>query len=86
MQSVRIAVLKARLSEFLRRVRGGRSITVLDRDTPVARIVPYDSATSKLTVRPAQGRTPVGKVRLPKASGVKVDIVRLLLDERQTDR
>jgi prevent-host-death family protein len=42
MDRVRIADLKAHLSRHLRHVRGGRSITVVDRDTPIARIVPYD--------------------------------------------
>lgn len=41
MTMVRIADLKARLSEHLRRVRQGHTLTVLDRDTPVARIVPW---------------------------------------------
>ncbi len=40
MSRVRIAELKSRLSEYLRKVRSGRSITVLDRDTPIARIRP----------------------------------------------
>jgi len=44
MSNVRIADLKARLSEHLRAVRRGRSLTVLDRDTPIARIVPYDES------------------------------------------
>lgn len=44
MNSVRIADLKARLSEHLRAVRRGRTLTVLDRDTPIARIVPYDES------------------------------------------
>jgi prevent-host-death family protein len=41
MSKVGIANLKAHLSQHLRKVRGGRTITVVDRDTPVARIVPY---------------------------------------------
>ena len=36
-----IAELKAGLSEHLRSVRNGRTLTVLDRDTPIARILPY---------------------------------------------
>src|SRR5207247_2165703 len=40
MKQVRIADLKARLSEYLRAVRRGETIAVLDRDTPVAQIVP----------------------------------------------
>ena len=37
-----------RLSEYLRAVRGGRVVTVLDRDTPIARITPVERA-SRLT-------------------------------------
>ena len=36
MKEVRIAELKARLSEYLRAVRRGETIAVLDRETPVA--------------------------------------------------
>jgi prevent-host-death family protein len=54
MTTVRIADLKARLSEHLRRVKQGRTITVLDRDTPVAQLVPVDRDT--LEVRPASRR------------------------------
>jgi prevent-host-death family protein len=48
MAAVRIAELKARLSEHLRSVRKGRTLTVLDRDTPVARIVPYATETIEI--------------------------------------
>jgi prevent-host-death family protein len=40
MSDVGIADLKARPSEHLRVVRNGATLTVLDRNTPVARIVP----------------------------------------------
>ena len=43
MQKVRIADLKARLSEYLRAVKGGETIAVLERDRPVAQIVPVHS-------------------------------------------
>jgi prevent-host-death family protein len=41
MNTVKIADLKNNLSRHLARVRQGREITVLDRDTPVARLVPF---------------------------------------------
>jgi prevent-host-death family protein len=41
MQSVKIADLKNNLSRHLTRVRQGGEITVVDRDTPIARIVPF---------------------------------------------
>jgi prevent-host-death family protein len=86
MKQVRIAELKARLSEHLRAVRRGESIAVLDRDTPVAHIVPIRDR-SKLHVRaPAAGATPPGRVRLPPPARLEVDVVQLLLEERQGHR
>lgn len=41
MNSVNIADLKNNLSRYLARVREGAELTVLDRDTPIARILPF---------------------------------------------
>jgi antitoxin (DNA-binding transcriptional repressor) of toxin-antitoxin stability system len=41
MKQVKIADLKNNLSRHLAHVRGGGELTVFDRETPVARIVPY---------------------------------------------
>jgi prevent-host-death family protein len=87
MDTVRIADLKARLSEHLRAVRRGRTLTVLDRDTPVARLVPYGSEGRPLTVRaPRPGAPPLARVALPPRLRVKIDIVALLREERQPER
>ena len=56
MNAVRVAELKARLSEYLRRVRGGHEVTVLHRETPIARIVPYGTGDAALQV-PAPRRS-----------------------------
>src|SRR5204863_8276246 len=47
-----VAELKARLSEYLRSVRGGHEITVYDRDQPIARIVPYASGGARSVREP----------------------------------
>jgi prevent-host-death family protein len=87
MDAVRIADLKARLSEYLRAVRRGRTLTVLDRDRAIARIVPYEGERPSLVVRsPRPGAPKVGRVRLPPALATDVDIVALLAEERQFDR
>ena len=49
---MKIAELKARLSAYLRVVRAGGEIIVKDRDTPVARLVPY-LQPKRLTIRPS---------------------------------
>lgn len=79
MTKVGIADLKAHLSEHLRRVRGGRTITVVDRETPVARIVPYD-AEAPLEMRRAT-RKP-GDLRLPPPTPAPTDSLSALLRDR----
>lgn len=63
---VGVAELKARLSEHLRAVRNGRRITVVDRSTPIAELVPIQQ--DPLEVRPAtrsRRNLPLGKPVLP---------------------
>ena len=79
MSSVRIADLKARLSEHLRAVRRGRTLTVLDRDTPIARIVPYDES-EPLKVRRAT-RKP-RELALPAPPAKPTDSLTVLLQDR----
>jgi prevent-host-death family protein len=87
MNSVRVADLKSRLSEHLRKVRAGQSVTVFDRNTPIARIVPYEEEGALLTVRrPLAGSPPIKQIPLPPPLRIRTDIVALLLKERQGDR
>jgi antitoxin (DNA-binding transcriptional repressor) of toxin-antitoxin stability system len=87
MDSVRIADLKARLSEHLREVRRGCTLTVFDRDMAIARIVPYDAERRALSIRSRRpGAPPLAPVMFPPALRLKVDIVALLAEERQHER
>ena len=79
MKGVGIAELKARLSEHLRAVRRGRTLTVLDRETPIARIVPYTS--EPLEVRRAT-KAP-GARTIPRAPARLTDSLSILLDDRR---
>ena len=79
MSDVRIADLKARLSEHLRSVRNGGTITVLDRDTPVARIVPY--TPQPLEIRKAKRQ--LRDLRLPPKPAKRTDSVALLVADRR---
>src|SRR5437667_7971470 len=47
MKQARIAELKNNLSRYVARVRAGETITVLDRNKPVARLVPIAKADRK---------------------------------------
>ena len=86
MKQVRIADLKARLSEYLRAVRRGETIAVLDRETPVAQIIPIRDRTTLRVRKPAPGTPPPNRVRVPKPAKLSVDVVQLLLEERQANR
>jgi len=87
MDTVRIADLKARLSEHLRAVRRGRTLTILDRDQPIARIVPYDGDRRPLSIRSPRPEGPaLHRVPLPPPLRLKIDILELLAEERQRHR
>jgi prevent-host-death family protein len=79
MRDVGIAELKARLSEYLRSVRNGATLTVLDRDTPIARIVPY--AAQPLEIRKA--RRGLRDLRLPPKPAKRTDSVALIVEDRR---
>jgi prevent-host-death family protein len=82
-KTVRVAELKSRLSEYLRRVRRGETVTVLDRDTPIARLTPLAPGPAALTVRrPAPGAPRPGAVPLPPPLRLKTDVRALLAAER----
>jgi prevent-host-death family protein len=78
MTNVGIAELKARLSEHLRSVRNGGTLTVLDRDTPIARIVPY--ASPPLEIRKARRR--LRDLKLPPKPAKRTDSVAILVEDR----
>jgi prevent-host-death family protein len=80
MSDVGIAELKAHLSEHLRSVRNGGTLTVLDRDTPIARIVPY--AAQPLEIRKAKRR--IRDLKLPSRPRAKrTDSTALLVEDRR---
>lgn len=79
MSDVRIADLKARLSEHLRSVRNGGTLTVLDRDTPVARIIPF--ASQPLEIRKAKRQ--LRDLKLPRKPARRTDSLALLVDDRR---
>ena len=87
MKEVGIADLKARLSAHLRRVRAGESLTVLDRRTPVARVVPYEEHVTPLRIRRPRASAPApGELTFPPVGPLDRDVVELLLEDRASGR
>jgi prevent-host-death family protein len=86
MKQVGIAELKSRLSEFLRVVQEGEPVAVLDRNRAVAHIVPIRDRPGLRIRKPALRSPKPNKVALPKSAPGEIDVVRLLLEERQSHR
>ena len=90
MQRVALTELKNRLSHFIRLVKSGETIEILERRVPVARIEaigPQDAAASGLRERliregiitPRRRRR---AAKLPPPIPCAVDAVRILIEER----
>jgi len=72
MRSVDVAELKNRLSKYVAFARGGEEIVILDRNLPVAKLVPLSAeGTDDLELM----LVAKGKLRLPKA---RLDVKALL--------
>jgi prevent-host-death family protein len=86
MRAVKIAELKSQLSRHLRHVRAGGVVTVLDRNTPVARLVPVDRDEDLVISRPAPDAPALRDVKLPRPTKLAIDVVDVLLEDRRRRR
>jgi hypothetical protein len=59
---------------------------VLDRETPIAQIVPVRERPALHIRKPVRGTPAPNRVALPKPATLKVSVVELLLEERQGHR
>jgi len=80
-RAVRIAELKAQLSKHLRSAQRGEIITVLDREMPIARIVPIERDGDRLITSPAT--VDWKDIEPPRHVPIGVDVVALLLEDRR---
>lgn len=91
-----VAQLKARLSEYLRRVKAGRELLVTERGVPVARIVPLDPTERRATrrlrllrggiIRAGKGRIRKELLAPPTGEMIGQHVLDALLAERAADR
>jgi prevent-host-death family protein len=96
MPTAAVSDLKARLSEYLKRVKGGAEILITDRGKPVARLVPVSRAKiarDALTQMEKQGLIKIGSGKLPKdfwsmpcPEDPGESVLGALLDERKAGR
>ena len=86
-QTVQIAQLKARLSAYLRSVRKGGELVVLDRKNPVARLLPYEEGPHRLERRPPlPDATPLRDLEFPPFPVTVPDVMQFLLADREAGR
>ena len=80
-RTAKVSELKAKLSGYLAHVRNGETVTVCDRKTPIARLVPVNDNAGGIKVREAIDAEglPVGpRIDLKK----RIDLVALLRADR----
>lgn len=90
-----VAQLKARLSEYLRQVRGGTELVVTERGIPIARLVPLEDGERRQTrrdrlvragvLRPGRGQLRKGLQRPPQGAATGAGVLKALLEERADD-
>ena len=98
MKRVLISELRNRLSEFLDHVRAGGRVLVLDRNGPVAEIIPVGRSSAEATdeerlaalegdgiLRVARGRMPRELIQ-ERLRGSSFGVLEALLRERETGR
>lgn len=83
MTKAKVSELKAKLSAYLAEVRGGGTVVVYDRATPIARLVPFQEEHDDLVIIDAPG----SPSELKKVKGVRprkpIDVDNLLRELRK---
>jgi len=83
MTSVQVAELRNNLSRLLKAVEAGEEIEVLNRDRPVARLVPPRSQPRATIVPAKRPFSEVRDIRYEPIGPPGFDIVEMLLDDRR---
>lgn len=85
-RTVNIAKFKARMGKYLRFVRAGEELIVLDRNTPIAQVVPISQADAlAVEIRePTTSFKEVLKSPRPEKRKVSIDSLAFLLEERRS--
>lgn len=83
MRTAKVSELKAKLSAYLAEVRGGGTVVVYDRSTPIARLVPFQEEADDLVIIEASA----SPAELRRLKGVRprkpVDVDKLLSELRR---
>jgi len=93
MKTAAVSELKARLSEYLNRVKSGEEVLITDRGNPVARLLPISrrravretmaTMEKRGLIRLGSGKLPKDFWKMPKAGDSEGLVLRALLEERE---
>ena len=81
MRRAKVSELKAQLSGYLAEVRGGASIVVCDRNTPIAQLVPVENVDALSIREPTRPLRDLRNLKGVRPKG-QVDVDKLLRDDR----
>lgn len=82
-----IAELKGKLSECLRAVRKGGEVVIKDRETPIARLAPYEKSRTRLeTIPPTVPWKEICAMEFKRPKGLKPGDLDEALREERKDR
>jgi antitoxin (DNA-binding transcriptional repressor) of toxin-antitoxin stability system len=86
MHSVNIAEFKAKMGKFLRLVRSGVEVILLDRNHPIAKVTPFSKEQeTKVSVRkPIQDPKELRNLSFTPRKGRRTDSVSFLLEDRKS--
>ncbi len=83
-KSINIASLKAELAKYLRLVKAGEEVVVLEHRMPIAKIIPFATDSTLESIQPKGNfAAKVAKLKIPPLKRrTGVDSLKLLLAER----
>lgn len=85
MRAVKISEFKAQLAKYLREVRNGQEIEILDRGTPVACVTPIISEmcdTKNVILAPKKRPEDLALIKSKVKKSFKGEVMDILLEER----
>ncbi len=82
--AVKISDFKAHLAKYLKQVKKGQEVEILDRGTPVARVVPFSLEETTAAIQaPTKRPEDLGKLK-SKVTSFTGEVMDILLEERQS--
>ena len=83
MIDVKSSDFKAKIAKFLRIVKAGEVVQILERDTPIARVTNIPSSRALNYLKPSKSMNGLAELVSKVKSSPKIDVVETLLEDRK---